>query len=126
MKVGSGRNIMSAASITVVLLLGTASLSGQTGTAQKPLMAEDAFKNVQVLRGIPASEFMETMGFFAVSLTANCTTCHGEDSGWQLGKVCGRHSAEADHAQDGCDGEHHQPNKLWGEARGDLLHLPSG
>ena len=43
-------------------------------------MAEEAFKNVQVLRGIPASEFMETMGFFAVSLTANCTTCHGDAS----------------------------------------------
>jgi hypothetical protein len=25
----------------------------QSGTAQKPLMSEEAFKNVQVLRGIP-------------------------------------------------------------------------
>jgi len=49
-------------------------------TAQKPLMAEDAFKNVQVLRGIPAKEFMETMGFFAASLGLNCTDCHGEES----------------------------------------------
>ena len=63
-----------------VCLLGIASARAQTGTAQKPLMAEDAFKNVQVLRGIPASEFMETMGFFAVALTANCTTCHGDES----------------------------------------------
>jgi hypothetical protein len=43
-------------------------------------MSEEAFKDVQVLRGIPASEFVETMGFFAVSLTANCTTCHGDAS----------------------------------------------
>jgi len=58
----------------------TAPATTQSGTAQKPLMAEEAFKNVQVLRGIPASEFIETMGFFAVSLTANCTTCHGDAS----------------------------------------------
>ena len=31
---------------------------------QKPLMAEDVFKNVQILRGIPVKEFMDTMGFF--------------------------------------------------------------
>lgn len=53
---------------------------GQSTAPQKPLMSEEAFKDVQVLRGIPASEFIETMGFFAVSLTANCTTCHGDAS----------------------------------------------
>lgn len=57
------------------------SASAQSGTVQKPLLSEEAFKNVQVLRGIPASEFIETMGFFAVSLSANCSTCHGEASG---------------------------------------------
>jgi photosynthetic reaction center cytochrome c subunit len=49
--------------------------------AEKPLLAEEAFKNVQVLRGIPAKEFMETMGFFAAALSLNCTDCHGEASG---------------------------------------------
>jgi hypothetical protein len=39
-------------------------------------MAEDVFKNVQVLKGIPVNEFMETMGFFAASLGYNCTDCH--------------------------------------------------
>ncbi len=46
---------------------------GQT-TVTKPLMAEDVFKNVQVLKGIPANEFMETMGFFAASLRYNGTS----------------------------------------------------
>jgi photosynthetic reaction center cytochrome c subunit len=63
-----------------VCLLGVWSAWGQADPAQKPLMSEEAFKDVQVLRGIPASEFIETMGFFAVSLTANCTTCHGDAS----------------------------------------------
>jgi photosynthetic reaction center cytochrome c subunit len=46
----------------------------------KPLMAEEVFKNVQVLKGIPADEFMNTMGFFAASLSFNCTSCHGLES----------------------------------------------
>ena len=46
----------------------------------KPQMAEDVFKNVQILKGIPADEFMNTMGFFAASLSFNCTSCHGLES----------------------------------------------
>src|SRR5260370_36257383 len=51
----------------------------QTGQ-QKPLLSEEVFKNVQVLRGIPVKEFMETMGFFSASLSLNCTDCHGDAS----------------------------------------------
>src|SRR5271169_474305 len=47
---------------------------------EKPLLAEQAFKNVQVLRGIPAKEFMETMGFFAASLAMTCSDCHSDAS----------------------------------------------
>ena len=46
----------------------------------RPQLTEEAFKNVQVLRGIPIKEFMETMGFFAASLSLNCTDCHGDAS----------------------------------------------
>ena len=35
------------------MLLGMLPLGAQTATPQKPLMAEDVFKNVQVLKGIP-------------------------------------------------------------------------
>ena len=55
---------------------GQARPSGQTAPAGKPPMAEDVFKNVQVLRGIPVDEFMGTMGFFAAALSLNCTDCH--------------------------------------------------
>jgi outer membrane lipoprotein-sorting protein len=41
-------------------------------------MAEDVFKNVQVLKGIPVNQFMETMGFFSAALGYNCTNCHGD------------------------------------------------
>ena len=44
-------------------------------------MAENVFKNVQVLKGIPVDQFMGTMGFFSASLGLNCTDCHVENSG---------------------------------------------
>src|SRR5436190_8616035 len=42
----------------------------------KPQMAEAAFKNVQVLKGIPVDEFLGTMGLFAAALSADCSLCH--------------------------------------------------
>lgn len=66
---------------TAVFLLTTWGFA-QTRSEQKPLMAEEVFKNVKVLRGIPVSEFMATMGFFSASLGENCTFCHvGESAG---------------------------------------------
>src|SRR5437870_6115785 len=58
--------------IAVVCLLGTATASAQ--------LAEEVFKNVQVLKGIPVDQFMDTMGFFSASLALNCTSCHGVES----------------------------------------------
>ena len=81
MKLGCRRTILCAMGTAVVYLLGVASAGGQAGQEQKPLMAEDAFKNVQLLRGITVSQFMATMGFFSAALNANCTFCHGMESG---------------------------------------------
>jgi photosynthetic reaction center cytochrome c subunit len=63
----------------VCLLPGLSPASGQTPAQPKPLMAEDVFKNVQVLKGIPVNQFMETMGFFSAALGYNCTNCHGDE-----------------------------------------------
>jgi len=60
----------------LTLVYGQARPSAQAAAA-KPQLAEDAFKNVRVLRGIPVREFMNTMGFFSASLGLNCTDCHG-------------------------------------------------
>ncbi len=74
---------MVAAATIAAFLIGIVSAGGQQApkskqpaTPQKPLMAEQVFKNVQVLKGIPVDEFMGTMGFFAASLSLNCTDCH--------------------------------------------------
>jgi hypothetical protein len=44
-------------------------------------MAEDVFKNIQILKGIPVDRLMGTMGFFSASLGLNCTDCHVAESG---------------------------------------------
>lgn len=61
------------------MLAGALPAAAQTPAAQKPLMAEDVFKNIQVLKGIPVNQFMETMGFFSAALGYNCTNCHGNE-----------------------------------------------
>jgi len=43
-------------------------------------MAEDVFKNVQVLKGIPVDQFMGTMGIIASSVGKGCSECHVLDS----------------------------------------------
>jgi hypothetical protein len=43
-------------------------------------MAEDVFKNLQVIKGIPVNQFMETMGFFTASVGGDCTFCHVSES----------------------------------------------
>jgi len=48
--------------------------------AEKQPMAEEVFTNVQVLKGIPVSEFMSTMGFFSASVGLNCVFCHVPES----------------------------------------------
>src|SRR5687767_11287900 len=42
--------------------LSTAEGSGQAAPGERPQLAEEVFKNVQVLKGIPVKEFMGTMG----------------------------------------------------------------
>jgi hypothetical protein len=57
------------------------SASGQVQQkTEKPLMAEDVFKNVQILKGIPVKEFMNTMGFFSAATNLNCIDCHSPQS----------------------------------------------
>lgn len=60
-------------------LLGFGLATGQT-REPRPQRAEEVFKNVPVLRGMPVDEFMDTMGMFASALGMNCTDCHTADT----------------------------------------------
>ena len=59
-------------------------LNAQAPAAGNSPTAEQAFKNVQVLTGIPVDEFMDTMGMISASLGMNCSDCHTNDTapGW--------------------------------------------
>jgi photosynthetic reaction center cytochrome c subunit len=69
---------------SAVALVATATLTAQ---APRPPMADEVFKNIQLLKGIPVDEFMGTMGLFAAALSADCTECHTgagtEDPKWE-------------------------------------------
>ena len=65
----------------IVSLLGVALARGQTAPAERPPMAEAVFTNVQVLKGIPVNEFLETMGVFTASLGGGCGYCHVAEAG---------------------------------------------
>jgi photosynthetic reaction center cytochrome c subunit len=77
---GWARTIAGALGATLMCLLDNPMAAGQAVPAQRPPMAEEVFKNVQVLKGIPVNEFMETMGFFSASLGTDCTFCHVAES----------------------------------------------
>jgi photosynthetic reaction center cytochrome c subunit len=85
-KLGWKRSIFSALAILIVYLLRVGSAGGQAPAEEKPLLTEQAFKNIQLLRGMPVGEFMATMGFFSASLNENCTFCHGVESGGSWAK----------------------------------------
>ena len=98
MKSGSSRTLLCAVSMTAICLLASMlappaaaqtqiASAAAAALAQAPAAAalaqiprdqlsEVAFKNVQVLRGIPVDEFLATMGFIAASTGLNCTHCH--------------------------------------------------
>jgi len=72
-----------AGSLLAALSLFVTVISAQTASppaAEKPQMSEEVFKNIQVLKGIPVKEFMNTMGFFSASTGLNCIDCHSPQS----------------------------------------------
>src|SRR3954466_16379854 len=71
---------------TAALWMLCAGVIGAQAPAERPPMAEEAFKNIQVLKGIPVDQFMGTMGFFASSTGLNCTDCHTSESGGDWAK----------------------------------------
>lgn len=80
--------------VAVAVLCGTVFLRAGSGpqgrggqaaparpAADRPPLAEDVFKNIQVLKGVPADQFLASMGFISNALAVNCTYCHLGDGG---------------------------------------------
>src|SRR5262245_31568887 len=56
--------------------LGLLVLTVRAADAPAPKKAEEQFKNIQVLKGIPADDVFPTMQFIAASLNKECDFCH--------------------------------------------------
>jgi photosynthetic reaction center cytochrome c subunit len=78
-------SLSAAVGVCVALWLSSVVLTrGQTAPTGPP-MAEQVFKNVQVLKGIPVNEFMGTMGVFSAALGMSCEDCHAAgDADWSV------------------------------------------
>jgi photosynthetic reaction center cytochrome c subunit len=82
----NGKNFWLAACGTLLSLLlaivgaraQSAPPKASNAAAPAPKLAEEQFKNIQVLKGIPAEQLIPTMQFIAASLGVECEHCHVE------------------------------------------------
>jgi photosynthetic reaction center cytochrome c subunit len=73
--VAAGLAVAWAMSDTVASAAGQA--AGQpAAAADRPQMAEQVFKNIQALKGIPVDAFLDTMGIMSAALGFDCSECH--------------------------------------------------
>jgi photosynthetic reaction center cytochrome c subunit len=75
-KLWSRQTIRVVARISVIAFAGVGLAVAQPATPEKPLLAEQVFKNIQVLKGITVDDFMQTMGIMAAALQFDCSDCH--------------------------------------------------
>jgi photosynthetic reaction center cytochrome c subunit len=61
--------------LLAVMALGVVPAMAQD-TAQAPKLAEEAYKNIQVFKGMPAPHLMEAMHAFKDALGVKCSFCH--------------------------------------------------
>jgi hypothetical protein len=67
----------------MISLLTVASLGAGQGPADPPLVSEQYFKNIQLLKGMPVDTFFDAMGMFAASMGNDCTFCHVKEAGFR-------------------------------------------
>jgi photosynthetic reaction center cytochrome c subunit len=68
------RLVPAAGAATALWLVGIA--APQAVPQQKQKMAEDVFKNIQVLKGVPVDDFLGTMGVMSAAVGFDCSECH--------------------------------------------------
>ena len=67
---------LGAVAIAVVCLV---TVSAQTAQ-DRPVMTQDVFTSVTVLRDIPVDTFFDAMGMFANAMGNDCTFCHSPEA----------------------------------------------
>jgi len=69
------------ASKLLFMTLATAGIGMAQTSGTKPQMAEDVYKDIRLLKGMPVDQFLDTMGFISASTNLNCIDCHGSAAG---------------------------------------------
>jgi hypothetical protein len=64
--------------LTAIAISANAQNTAPAPSSSKPKTAEEVFKNIQVLKGVPADQFIPTMQFIGASLGVECDFCHVE------------------------------------------------
>jgi hypothetical protein len=84
--------ILFSAALVLGICFSSASSLGvaaQQSSPSQPLLTDQVFRNIQVLKGIPVDTFFDVMGMFASSMGEDCTFCHSKEAVF-------RHEAFAD------------------------------
>ncbi len=68
--------ILSLVSSAGLAISGARAQSSTTHAPPAPKLAEEQFKNIQVLKGIPADQILPAMQFITSSLGVECEYCH--------------------------------------------------
>ncbi|MGH9740768.1 MAG: c-type cytochrome, partial [Candidatus Acidiferrum sp.] len=72
---------------TGLAFAGAKAQSTTPSSSAAPKLAEDEFKNIQVLKGVPADQIFPSMQFITASLGVECEFCHVRgDHGMQFDK----------------------------------------
>ncbi|PYS51446.1 MAG: c-type cytochrome [Acidobacteria bacterium] len=63
--------------VTIIIIVKLSAGNAQTtGSATQEKTAEQVYKNIQVFKGLPASQFDSVMAFISGSLGVKCNYCH--------------------------------------------------
>ncbi len=76
MRSGVKRTLVISSTVAVGWLAGAAWAVSQPGSTATPPLADQAFKNIQALKGISVDDFMATMGIMSTALGFDCQECH--------------------------------------------------
>jgi len=76
MKIWLRRLLVGGTQLSVVWFIGMGLMGERAAAQEKPLLAEQVFKNIRALRGISVDDFLGTMGLMVAALQSDCADCH--------------------------------------------------
>lgn len=76
MKFWSNGQMITAARTAGMWVIALSLASGLAESQERPKLSDEIFKNIQVLKGIPVDDFLQTMGIMSGALGYDCSACH--------------------------------------------------